>query len=404
MSSPGVIRYLPLPTARWPVVALIIVSALLMLLGIYSAIVVHGAGHGLTGMNNHIVWGLPHIFAISLIVAASGAVNIATMGTVFALDVYKPWGRVSLVLAACLLLGGLLVLVLDLGRADRLVVAMTHYNFRSIFSWNIILYTGFVLMAIVYLWMLMEKRFNRYSRMVGSVMFAWRIILTSGTGCIFGFLVARNALDTAILAPLFIALSLVTGTAVFFLLQQMLQVNNQGTHQSNLQLWRSLRKSLLWFLLLLAYLSVVNHLTKLYSAEHQYTESYLLLGPMALWFWGGHIILGVVLPVLLLTVRVDDTNEVLRRRLNCACVASIGGGWCLLYSIIIGAQSTPLVLFPDKVVMASSFGDAGIEPYQGSAWEWALGLGGVGFACLLCIVVLRILPFLPQFNDAAVVK
>jgi molybdopterin-containing oxidoreductase family membrane subunit len=32
-----------------------------------------------------------------------------------------------------------LVLVLDLGRPERLVVAATHYNFRSIFAWNMIL-------------------------------------------------------------------------------------------------------------------------------------------------------------------------------------------------------------------------------------------------------------------------
>ncbi|MEJ2030598.1 MAG: hypothetical protein P8X66_12240, partial [Maritimibacter sp.] len=34
-------------------------------------------GHVVTGMNNQIVWGLPHVFAIFLIVAASGALNVA---------------------------------------------------------------------------------------------------------------------------------------------------------------------------------------------------------------------------------------------------------------------------------------------------------------------------------------
>ena len=30
-------------------------------------------GHWVTGMNNEIVWGIPHVFAVFLIVAASGA-------------------------------------------------------------------------------------------------------------------------------------------------------------------------------------------------------------------------------------------------------------------------------------------------------------------------------------------
>ena len=49
----------------------------------------------------------------------------------------------------------------DLGRPDRLIVALTHYNFKSIFAWNIFLYTGFIVITAVYLWMLMERRFER---------------------------------------------------------------------------------------------------------------------------------------------------------------------------------------------------------------------------------------------------
>ena len=65
-------------------------------------------------------------------------------------------------MAITLLVGGLTVLVLDLGRPDRLIVAMTHYNFRSIFAWNIFLYTGFIVLVAVYLWMMFEPRMNRF--------------------------------------------------------------------------------------------------------------------------------------------------------------------------------------------------------------------------------------------------
>ncbi len=40
-------------------------------------------GHVVTGMNNQVVWGLPHVFAIFLIVAASGVLNVASIGSVF---------------------------------------------------------------------------------------------------------------------------------------------------------------------------------------------------------------------------------------------------------------------------------------------------------------------------------
>ena len=60
---------------------------------------------------------------------------------------YKPLARLSVLMAITLLVGGLIVLVLDLGQLSRLIVAMTTYNFKSIFAWNIYPYVGF--MAIV---------------------------------------------------------------------------------------------------------------------------------------------------------------------------------------------------------------------------------------------------------------
>ena len=100
-------------------------------------------GHMVTGMNNQIVWGMPHVFAVFLIVAASGVLNVASIGSVFGKPVYKARAPLSGLLAMALLAGGLTVLMLDLGRADRLIVAMTHFNFKSIFALNVILYTGF---------------------------------------------------------------------------------------------------------------------------------------------------------------------------------------------------------------------------------------------------------------------
>ena len=157
-----------------------------------SAYYMEHHGHFVTGMNNQIVWGMPHVFAIFLIVAASGALNVASIGTVFGKPIYKPLGRLSGLLAVALLIGGLVVLVLDLGRPDRLIVAMTSYNFKSIFAWNIFLYVGFIIIVAVYLWVQMERRKNRFTKSAGLLAFVWRLVLTTGTGSIFGFLVARQ--------------------------------------------------------------------------------------------------------------------------------------------------------------------------------------------------------------------
>ncbi len=386
-------RYATFAPRHWGYYSLLALCVVVIIFAAYCAYTVEHAGHHITGMNNHVVWGLPHVFAISLIVAASGALNGASMSSLFNNKAYKPYARISIALAMSLLIGGLLVLVLDLGRPDRLIVAMTHYNFRSIFAWNIFLYTGFLFIGIVYLWMLMERKMNRHIKKAGALAFVWRIVLTSGTGSIFGFLVGRNALDTAIIAPLFIALSLAMGTAALTL--AFIALTHWQQRQLDATLARSLEKLIFWFLLAVLYFSIVHHLTNLYASEHHGIERHILGGQHALMFWFGHILLGIALPALLIFFKPIRSTI---RRLLLVSVLCIVGGAALVYVVVIGSQSSPQRIFPGHEVLSSGFGDDGFSAYSASVWEWGLGLGGVAVALLLALIVLRVLPFSPEVD------
>lgn len=373
----------------------LLVLVALVAVGAWSALTMEHAGHHITGMTNHIVWGLPHVFAITLIVAASGALNGASLSSVFGVRTWKRWSRISVVLAMALLIGGLLVLVLDLGRPDRLIVAMTTYNFRSIFAWNIFLYTGFLAIGALYLWMMSERRFNRFTSRAGGLAFTWRIILTTGTGSIFGFLIGRDALDSALLAPMFITLSLVLGTAALALVLTL--IASWQSQPLPTDVLESLRRLLFWFLIALVYFTIVHHLTNLYVTEHREVEIFTLKGPLSVIFWLGHIVIGVVVPLIMLSRRSADHGRYygFHGLLGASLLAIIGSGM-LVYVVVIGAQSTPQRMFPGKTVLASSFGDAGFSAYTPSGWEWGLGIGGIALAVLLCTLALRVLPFTPD--------
>lgn len=62
----------------------------LVLAGLGSSYYMEHHGHWVTGMSNQIVWGMPHVFAVFLIVAASGALNVASISSVFGKTAYKP--------------------------------------------------------------------------------------------------------------------------------------------------------------------------------------------------------------------------------------------------------------------------------------------------------------------------
>ena len=150
-------------------------------IGVAAAHQMESHGHVITGMNNQVVWGLPHVFAIFMIVAASGVLNVASVGSVFGQAPYKPLARLSGLLCLALLAGGLMVLMLDLGRPDRVIVAATHYNFTSMFAWNVFLYSGMAAVVIVYLWTLFERGLNGWTRPAGIAVLVWRFVLTTGT-------------------------------------------------------------------------------------------------------------------------------------------------------------------------------------------------------------------------------
>ena len=371
--------------------ALAAMLAVFILSALACAYYMEHYGHYVTGMTNQIVWGMPHVFAIFLIVAASGALNVASIGTVFGKPIYKPLGRFSGLLAVALLVGGLVVLVLDLGRPDRLIVAMTNYNFKSIFAWNIFLYVGFMVIVAVYLWLQMERRMNRHAKMAGLVAFVWRLILTTGTGSIFGFLVAREAYDSAIMAPLFVAMSLSFGLAVYILV--LLAAYRGSERDIGDVVIRKLSRLLGVFIATVLYFTAVQHLANLYAAEHIGVERFILMdgGIYTLLFWVGQVVVGGIVPLMLVfqpNTAGSNRNAIL------ASILVIIGGFAQVYVIVIGGQAYPLNLFPGMEV-SSSFHDGVISTYAPSLPEIGLGLGGVALAGFIVLFGIKLLRFLP---------
>ncbi|MDH4275008.1 MAG: polysulfide reductase NrfD [Gammaproteobacteria bacterium] len=377
----------------------------LALLGVFlalggaAALTMEHYGHAITGMNNQVVWGMPHVFAVFLIVAASGALNVASIASVFGKSFYKPLAPLSGLLAIALLVGGLAVLVLDLGRPDRLIVAMTYYNFKSIFAWNIILYTGFIAVVYVYLWMMMERRFNAHTKKAGVAAFSWRLILTTGTGSIFGFLVARSAYDTALMAPMFIIMSLAFGTAIY--LVTIIAAYRWTGRELGFSVIARLRSLLGTFVAAVLLIVAIYHLTNLYITQKHDVERFILAdgGVYTALFWVGQVFIGGVLPLWLCWHKRWQSS------VTATVVASLFvvlGGLAQMYVIIIGGQVLPLEMFPGFDV-TSGFSDGQVARYTPSVYELFLGLGGVAIAGLVVSVGVKILRFLPvSLADSAV--
>lgn len=371
--------------------SLVAAGMVVLLMGLSAVYLMEEHGHIITGMNNQIVWGIPHVFAIFMIVAASGVLNVASIGSVFGKPMYKARAPLASLLSIALLAGGLAVLMLDLGRPDRVIVAATHFNFTSVFAWNVVLYSGMFAAVGIYLWTMMEQRMNPWTKPVGFVVFAWRFILTTGTGLIFAFLVARQAYGSALLAPMFIVISFAWGLAVFHVVQSAIYAWNGKTHTP--EIVKRMKNLLGIFIIGALYLVATYHLTNLYFAHQSGFERFILLDggiyPQLLWW--GYGLLGNLLPLVLIYYpKLGNTRSVIA-----ASLLVILGGFALLYVFIIGGQAYPLNIFPGYEAK-SSFGDGQIGLYSPSMPEFLLGFGGLAIAFLITLVGVRALNFMPH--------
>ncbi|MBM3391646.1 MAG: molybdopterin oxidoreductase [Betaproteobacteria bacterium] len=391
MASASYVETQSRPAAFW---GLLVLGGLFMLAAFAAFLHFEHSGHVVTGMDNQIVWGMPHVFAVFLIVAASGVLNVASIGSVFGKPAYKARAPLSGLLALAMMAGGLAVLAADLGRPDRLIVAMTHFNFKSIFALNMMFYSGFFVIVAAYLVTMMDRSLNPYSKVLGFLAFFWRLALTTATGSIFGFLIARNAYGSALLAPMFIIYSFAYGLAAFLIVQgSMYAWNNLKLDERILARMKNL---LAVFVGAALYFTVVMHLTGLYFAKQEAYERFLLLdgGMYTAAFWLGQIVLGGIIPLVLIFA-----PGATQARVIAASVLVVLGGLAQMFVTIVGGQAYPLELFPGYAV-SSTFQDGVVNSYAPVLGEFALGFGGIALAFLVTVVAVRVLHFLPQDDFA----
>jgi molybdopterin-containing oxidoreductase family membrane subunit len=387
------IRYTEIDGKGFSFTALVVLFILMVLVGVFAFFHVEHAGHAVTGMDNQIQWGMPHVFAIFMIVAASGALNIASIGTVFNKSIYKPLGRFSAWFSMALLAGGLVVLVIDLGQWIHVWNMILTPNLKSLFALNVYLYSGFFVFVGIYLWTMMDPNMHKYYRIAGTMAFIWRIILTTGTGSIFAFLVGRPLYDAAIIAPLFVVMSFSFGMAIFIIF--IMAFYKLTARELGDKILFKLKNLLGVFIAGTFYFVVVYCLTNLYAAEHQPAMKWLLTGESihTKLLWGGFLVVGTILPLLIIYSKVGKT----RGGILLSSLLALVGAFALTYVIIIGGQAYPQQVAAGYTVVASSFGDAApYHKYSPSIWELIYGIAGVSITVLLTVYGCKLLRFLPE--------
>ena len=346
-------------------------------------------GIAVTGMTTRVPWGVQIVMAVYYIGLSAGSLVISGLYGVFGKVEYKPFARLAVYMAMLFLIAGLLSILTDQGRLDRVFVQpFVHFNLQSMFSINPILYNGHILICLVYLWALFREM-KRTTTVVATLAFGWAFCVHSGTGAIFGF-GARVLYESPMLPASFVAAAMASGTALMIVTIVGLFKATDRHVDDTLLLW--LGRFLAICLLVVTYFLFVENAYRVYVVELREAAVYYLFGGFhSFLFWVGLILVGCCVPMVILFH--PRTGKQVRWIVS-ASVLVVFGVLCERYVIVIPGLTHPPELFPGMEVV-SEITQEGTVGYFGSWCELFQALGVFGIIGFLFVVGLKFLKLLP---------
>lgn len=215
----------------WRFYAWMFVLTAVALVGAHGWASQTGQGMGLTGMSDHVSWGL-YIANFTFVVGlAAGGVMMLIPAYLFHDEDMHEVVIVGELLAIAAIVMALLFVVVDLGRPDRFwhllpFVGRFHWPV-SMLTWDVLVLNGYLLLNLHVVGYLLYTRFRgrtperRWYVPFVFVSIVWAFSIHTVTAFLYAGLGGRPFWNTALLAPRFLASAFVTGPAFLVLLLQV---------------------------------------------------------------------------------------------------------------------------------------------------------------------------------------
>jgi len=358
--------------------------------GLVATLIMHEHGLYLSGMTNRVPWGLQISMAIFYIGLSAGSLVVSGLYGVFGKLEYKPFARLAAYLAMLFLIAGLLSIFTDQGRIDRVFTKpFTYVNATSMFSINPALYSGHIMICVLYLWALFKEK-GTLTKITSLVVVIWAIGTHTGTGAIFAF-VPRELYNSALLPPSFVAAALSSGAALMILVIVGLSRATKRHLDDDLIIWMG-RRLLSIFIVVTFYVLLIENAHRIYLAYSREAGSFFLSGGIhSLMFWLGLIFFGSVVPATLLFIKRTGTSV---RWTVFASILVVVGVLFERFLIVIPGLIHPPDLFPGWEVTDGVLWE-GVVSYSISPLEVLQTMGVLGIIGLAFVLGLKLMPLAP---------
>lgn len=359
------------------------------------------SGLASTNLSSITPWGAWIAFYIFFVGLSAGSFLLSTLIYVFGMEQYERIGKAALFTAIVCMIVALTFVLMDLGRAERLLNAVIYWNVTSALAWEVHFYIVYILLLGVELYIAMREDLVRAARtntIKGKVAkwltfknatinkitkardHKWMKILGTlgipiaifgvhgGTGTIFALVKARAPWHTAVFPIIFVVSAMVSGTALLLAIYIIKKkVMKQEIDKPMVQ---SLAKLMVAFLIVDLGLQFYEYLVGWAGLEHEHLEylKTMLAGKMAWSFWGVQMFLGAVIPLTI--VFWKKTNNSINAILTAAILIVIG---------IIGVRFN--IVLPPLVMPL--FEELPRGDYFPSLQEWMVSVGIVSMGLLI---------------------
>ncbi len=349
-------------------------------------------GHSNLNYGSYVPWGLWVAGYIYLIGISAGAFMVAAVVYIFGIKSLERIAKLALITALSTVLGGLVLVWLDIGHMSRAWRMVFNSNLGSIMGWMFWFYTAYVLLLVIIL--IRAFRVNKDSSpeaikkntKVLKILCILGIPLTvaffGAEGGIFGVVGARPFWNSAFTPLMFIVGAMLSGTAMVTFVTAMGSFINSRGFTSELIL---LGRATLILLCLYTFLEWTEYSIAMWNSVPALAagESLVLFGPYWWVFWIVHVCIGVILPGLFLIFDSKNRQSIM-----------IATGLIVLTFLSVRLNIVlPALAVTELHGLAKAFTGPGLNfDYFPSVQEWLVFVWSISFSALIFMLGKTYLP------------
>ncbi|MDA8163192.1 MAG: polysulfide reductase NrfD [Desulfobacteraceae bacterium] len=349
-----------------------LLAAIGVAMGIDAMIVGHNSVYGTT---REVPWGILISTYVFFVVTSTGLCLVSSIGHVFGMESFMPIAKRSVFLAIATIVSGFLVIAFEIENPWRMAIYnVISPNLTSNIWWMGTLYGAYLFFMLIEFALLQVGRFKQAS-MVGLLGVISGVAAHSNLGAVFGLLAAREFWHGPLMPIYFIASAMMSGcAAILFFTWLAYKTNGWKMSQAmerSLVATGKLGALLMAIIMFFTSWKILTGIAGKPPGEYEAMQA-ILSGHYSLNFWGGEVMLGMVLPFLIImSVRAKNIKAMF-----------IAGALCLIgifymrYDLVIVGQIVPWF-------EGMSIADAPrYFTYTPSFYEIMITLGGFSFCAM----------------------